>query len=122
MEEETKIEFKGDYIHIIHPKGFQISPESLNELYFKLAECCKKNNCYRVLSECDSPRRTLSIDRAFKSGNHLSSNIPFLKIACCFYNYVPDETSEFFKTVAFNRGVRVEFFSNRDDAIKWLKS
>jgi len=35
-------------------------------------------------------------------------------------NYVPGELSDFFKTVARNRCVNVEFFSNRPDALTWL--
>lgn len=38
----------------------------------------------------------------------------------CFYGYRPDEKSRFFKDVAQNRGVRVEFFGERDAALRWL--
>jgi hypothetical protein len=33
---------------------------------------------------------------------------------------VTDEQSEFFRTAAMNRGVRVEFFQDLNAALRWL--
>jgi hypothetical protein len=33
---------------------------------------------------------------------------------------LPDDQSRFFKDVAQNRGVRVDFFNDRDAALRWL--
>ena len=46
--------------------------------------------------------------------------VPGLAMACFVQGHVPDEQTEFFKTAAMNRGVRVEFFSNREEALRWL--
>ena len=43
-----------------------------------------------------------------------------VSLACCFYGYKPDDKSQFFKDVAQNRGVRVEFFGERGAALRWL--
>ncbi|MGB9601580.1 MAG: hypothetical protein ACPMAG_02180 [Limisphaerales bacterium] len=122
MGEETEIKFEGDYVHIIHPKGYEINLESLEELYSELAELCKKHKCFKILAECDSPTRKLQIHQAFTSANHLSSKLPLIKLTCCFYNHNVDDVSEFFKTVAYNRGLRVEFFQSKEKALEWLRS
>ncbi|MGC8744955.1 MAG: hypothetical protein ACP5T0_13855 [Verrucomicrobiia bacterium] len=122
MSEETRIEFKGDYVHVIQPKGYEINPEAMEEFYKTLAEFCKANNCYKILAECDSPVRKLKLHNAFSNADKLSSQLPLIKLACCFYNYQVNEISEFFKTAAFNRGVNVEFFNDKQKALEWLKS
>lgn len=43
-----------------------------------------------------------------------------LVVAICFHDYIFDDISTYFKTVAQNRGVSVEFFSDLDKATKWL--
>jgi hypothetical protein len=49
-----------------------------------------------------------------------SNLIPGLRVACCFENHETDELTEFFKTAASNRGVEIEFFSDRQKALSWL--
>ena len=36
------------------------------------------------------------------------------------YQYTTDETTEFFKNVAFNRGVSIAFFNDKKKALAWL--
>ena len=43
-----------------------------------------------------------------------------VSLACCFYGYAPDQQTHFFKDAAQNRGVRVEFFDEREAALRWL--
>ena len=43
-----------------------------------------------------------------------------VSLACCFYGCAPDQQTHFFKDVAQNRGVRVEFFDEREAALRWL--
>jgi hypothetical protein len=46
--------------------------------------------------------------------------MPGLSVACCFRGFKPDEQTEFFRTAAMNRGVRVEFVQDLNAALRWL--
>ncbi len=46
--------------------------------------------------------------------------LPGLSVACIFRGHVPDDQSEFFRTAAMNRGVRMEFFEDLNAALQWL--
>ena len=46
--------------------------------------------------------------------------LPGLSVACVFRGYVPDEQSQFFRTAAMNRGVRIDFFQDLNAALRWL--
>ena len=41
-------------------------------------------------------------------------------MACRFEGQAPKKLVDFLKLVASNRGGRVEFFSNLDEALRWL--
>jgi hypothetical protein len=56
---------------------------------------------------------------AYDAGNKAGEVAP-LRLACLFYDYSPDETSSFFQTVALNRGVSVEYFTDSMEALRWL--
>jgi len=43
-----------------------------------------------------------------------------MKLAICIYEYIPDETTQFFKNVAYNRGATIEFFNDKKKALAWL--
>ena len=120
MNEELQISFNGDFIEIRHPKGYKIEPRSMGEYWTMIGEACANYKCNLVLVEAEAPRREMSTMDAFGSGIRASEVAMTLKLALCFAGYEPDELSEFFKTVAYNRGVRAEFFSNRSDALRWL--
>lgn len=120
MKGDFSLEFRGDYIHIQHDKDFEISPESMNEFWTALGEACEQYKCPRVLAEGPAPKRRMDTIGAFESGIHASKVAVRLSLALCFYDYKTDELSDFFKTVARNRGARVEFFTDRDEALRWL--
>ena len=56
---------------------------------------------------------------AYDAGSK-AGNVAPLRIACLFYNYIPDETTKFFKMVAANRGVLIEYFTDQVEALQWL--
>jgi hypothetical protein len=120
MDEELHISFSGDFIEIRHPKGHTIEPQSMDKYWDMVGEACAKHRCNLVLVEADAPKREMSTMEVFGSGVKASQVAITLELALCFAGYETDELSEFFKTVAHNRGVRAEFFSNRSDALKWL--
>lgn len=120
MSELYKIEFVDGYIHIQHSDNFEITPKILEKLWDDLAQACQTYNCNKVLAEGPVKRRQISTADAFFSSEKAVTSIRGLKLACYFYNYKPDDISEFFKTVIQNRGGKAEFFTNKESALKWL--
>ena len=75
-----------------------------------VSDVCARQGQRRVLIEGTVAARRMATMDSFAVGTP----------ACCFYGYKPDDKSQFFKDVAQNRGVRVEFFGERDEALRWL--
>lgn len=120
MSTDFTIEFRGDYIYVRHAADFEITPESTAKLWSALAEECGAYNCRRVLREGKFSLRKMNWLSAYDSAIQAANVIPGLRVACCFENYVEDELTKFFKMAASNRGVDIEFFSDRQEALCWL--
>jgi hypothetical protein len=120
MSTDFSLEFNGKYIHVTHAPDYEISPESNDKMWKALSEACKKYKCLKVFAEGPTQKRRLSSLDAFQSGSQASESIPGLKLAICIYEYTPDETTEFFKNVAYNRGATIEFFNDKQKALAWL--
>jgi len=117
---EPIVEFNGEFIHIKHRPGFEITSKSMETLWTMVGERCIEHECTKVLVQAVSPTRSLDTMDAFDSGIQASKASRKLKVALCFENYQTDETSDFFKTVARNRGAWIEFFPDFDSASAWL--
>jgi len=120
MSTDFSLEFNGKYIHIVHSPDYEITPESNDKMWKTLSEACRKYKCLKVFAEGPTQKRRLSSLDAFQSGSQASEFIPGLKLAICIYEYTPDETTEFFKNVAYNRGATIEFFNDKQKALAWL--
>ena len=112
--------FNGTYIHMRVGDDFEINPENIERIWRELAVSCKKYKCRRVLSEGIVVRRRMTTMNAFDSGVLAAESLKGLAMACCFYGYVQDELTEFFKNVARNRGLHIEFFTCLERALEWL--
>jgi hypothetical protein len=121
VSEELSLEFRSDHIYIRHPEGFEITSEAMDEFWDFLSKQCQHYDCSNILIEADSPERNIDTVGAFTSGVEASSVAPNLWLALCFHNYHPDELSELFRDAARNRGASVEFFSDADRALNWLR-
>ena len=120
MSTNFSLEFNGKYIHIIHAPDYEISPESNDKMWKELAKACQKYKCLKVFAEgASQTRRVTSLD-AQQSGAQAAESIPGLKLAICIYEYTPDDITEFFKNVAYNRGATIEFFNDKKKALAWL--
>jgi hypothetical protein len=62
----------------------------------------------------------MSTKDAFDTALQAVSADSGLSMACYFPGYKTDEKTQVFVTVAYNRGVNIKFFSNRDKALEWL--
>lgn len=120
MGNEIEIEFKDDHIHIRHGEGFRITPDGMEAFYTLLAKTCDKYGCSRVFAEGPAPIREMDTVGAFRSGVQAAEAVPNLWLAICFQDYETDELSDLFKNAARNRGVFVKFFSDREQAHRWL--
>ena len=120
MSTNFTIEFRGDYIHVRHAPDFEITPKSSVKLWSALAEKCKTFNCRRVFREGKLRHRKMNWLEAYDTAIQAANYVAGLRVACCFENYEKDELTEFYKTAASNRGVEIEFFSDRQKALRWL--
>lgn len=115
-----ELKVHSDYIHVTHPTGMVIDPDSTQEIWAQLGRFCLEEGVSKVILETSRPELRLDTMAAFDSGRILAENTSGLTVALCFHEYQFDDLTTFLKTVAQNRGVRVEFFSNTDEALKWL--
>jgi hypothetical protein len=116
------IEFRVDHIYVFHAEEFELSRELTDFMWSEIARACEKYHCYKVLIEAPAPNRDLDTAGAFESGARLSEIAPRLSVAICFHGYKTDDLTEFFETVARNRGVNVGFFDDAAAALTWLRS
>lgn len=119
LSTDFEITFRGSYIHVRLAENFEINPSGLEKLWDATAEACQKYACNKVLSEGNIRSRKLKAWDAYSSGSR-ASEILGLRHACLFYNYKPDDLTEFFKTVSANRGSYIEFFTDKTKALQWL--
>jgi hypothetical protein len=120
MKEPFSIEFHGTYVHILHQPGFVASLDAVEDMWARFAEICDEYDCRKVLVEAPDPTQRLDTMTAFDAGRGLAKINPGITVAFSLPGYDPDDVSTFFKTVAQNRGVEIEYFSNADDAREWL--
>ena len=115
------LDFCDDYIWIRHPAGYCITPESQQRIWAAIGEARKAYDCPLVLEETpETPECSMSKQDAFKSAMQAASAARDLRMACLYPGYDADEVAEFFIKVAYNSGIRVEYFSSRDEALEWL--
>jgi len=120
MEKGFTVTTHEGYIHVLYRPHFEITRESINATCDRLEDICVREECGRVLLEALSPRRMLDTTDVFESGTRFARIAPGVMVAVLFYDYKTDELSEFFKTVAHNRGARVKYFSEKEKALEWL--
>jgi hypothetical protein len=109
-----------DYLHVALAPGYEIHPQGATELMKSVSDVCTRQGQRRVLIEGTVATRYVATMDSFAIGALAGSMLAGVSLACCFYGYQPDGKSQFFKDVAQNRGLRVEFFGERDAALRWL--
>lgn len=120
MDASFELEVHRTYLHIKHPPGFVISPETTGSIWPEIAKLCQQHGVTKLLIEAFKPERKLDTMATFDAGRAVAEITSGLTIAICLHDYEFDDLSTFFKTVVQNRGVKLEFFSNIDDALQWL--
>jgi hypothetical protein len=120
MSTDFKLTPHADYVHVELAPGYEIKPEGTTALTMAISDVCTRQGQRRVLIEGAIARRQMGTMDSFGLGSLAGSMLTGLSLACCFYGYAPDQQTQFFKDVAQNRGVRIEFFSEREAALRWL--
>jgi hypothetical protein len=120
MTTDFKLTPHADYLHVALAPGYEIRPAGAAELMKSVSDVCARQGQRRVLIEGTVAARRMATMDSFTVGTLAGSMLAGVSLACCFYGYKPDDKSQFFKDVAQNRGVRVEFFAERDAALRWL--
>ena len=111
----------GKYIRIDVEGTREINPSTTNMLWDTVRKAASEFDCVRFLIEGPVGQRNLSVTDMYESGERpLRDGIIGFQAAFCLPNYQPDDLTDFFITVAANRGARIAFFSNWDEAIAWL--
>jgi hypothetical protein len=122
MPKTFEIKHYGDYISVKLGVDYEVSPEQEVEFWSAVEKSCKEHNCRSVLVEGYVPKRQPEPIEIVDSGVRASTVVPKLWFALCLENFEHSELSELFKVVARSRGVHVKFFTDRDQALKWLHS
>ena len=120
MDDLFEHEVHPTYLHIKHPPDYVITSGNAEEKWNRIGQLCRQHGVAKVLVEADRPERRLDTGAAFDAGRVLAEHMSGLSVAICFHDYDFDDLSSFFKTVAQNRGVNLEFFSDVDAALSWL--
>jgi len=120
LDSEITLEVREGYLYARLVPGFEINPERMNRLWQAVGDACLKSGMRRVLTEGTVSGRRMTTMDSFENAAAAARLVPGLAMACFVQGHVSDEQTEFFKIAAMNRGVRVEFFSNRDEALRWL--
>lgn len=108
------------YLHVELAPGYEIRPEGTRQLTLAISDVCARRDVRRVLIEGSVAKREMGTMDSFGLGSLMGSMLTGMHVAMCLYGYAPDGQSQFFRDVAQNRGVRVDFFTERDAALRWL--
>ena len=123
MSNSVTLNFLGDHIRIEHPDDYKINLESQTQLWAEIGEACNKYNCWHVLAVSRTPpQRDMNQIDAFRSAGQAGKISNKLRVAIVLRGYEPDETTEFFVNTAYNHGVRIEFFTDQEEATRWLSN
>jgi len=121
MDEAFNIEYRGDHVHVQFGPSYTAEPEWQNELWDLLRQFCEGHHTRRILAEgvVPAPNRPLA---SLAEGAKKAAVIPNLWLAFHFDDYVQTERTELYEAVAASEGVRVRFFTDRDQALSWLRA
>ena len=117
---DLTVEPREGYLYVHLAPGFQATPESMTRIWTVVSEACRQHNVRHVLADGENVQRKLTPVQTYDHASLAARLMPGLTVACCFRGYRTDEQTEFLKVAAMNRGVRVEFFQDLNDALRWL--
>ena len=120
MSTDFKLTPRAEYVHVELAPDYEIRPEGTTQLVMAISDVSGRQGQRRVLIEGTIARRQMGTMDSFGLGSLMGSTLTGMSVACSFGGYHPDQQTQFLKDVAQNRGVRVEFFPDRQAALRWL--
>jgi hypothetical protein len=120
MSSGFRMEPREGYLYVNLDPGFVMTAESTSGAWIAIGEACRERGLRRALVEGEGVTRRLTPMESFDIAGLAARLLPGLSVAWVFRGYVPDAQSEFFRTAAMNRGVRMEFFQDLNAALRWL--
>lgn len=121
MSNSFTLAFAGDYIDVQLPAEYEVTPDSRREFWDIIGEALRKYHCCRVLAASPTPpKRNMKQSDSLKSALQAAKVSRELRLAYVFPDYETDTITEFFVNTAQKMGIRIEFFTDRAEALKWL--
>lgn len=114
------VQFRDDHVHVELGKDFMPQPEDRQELWNVIGDACTKHNSHRVLVEGFLPEGERETSDVIDAGQK-TATVPKLWLAFAIKDFQPSAQTELYQVIAASRGVRVKFFTNREQALKWLR-
>ncbi|MEP6946848.1 MAG: hypothetical protein ABJA02_13085 [Acidobacteriota bacterium] len=114
------VQFRDDHVHVELGKDFKPEEGDRQELWTVIADACERHNTRRVLVEGFLPSGERETSDVIDAGQKAGS-VPHLWLAFAILDFQPTAATELYIVIAASRGVRVKFFTNRDQALKWLR-
>jgi len=120
MSTDFELTPHAEYLQVELAPGYEIKPDGTTKLLMAISEVCTRQGQRRVLIEGTVARRVMGMMDTYSFGSLVGNMLTGTSLACCLYGHARDQQTEFFRDVAENRGVRVEFFDTREAALRWL--
>ena len=114
-----RVTFEENFVHIRHDPGVASATEEVKDALLRAIELGGENGFFRILAEADQPIRHLTRQAVEMFVQRLAF-IPGLKVACCFRSHAPDGLSDYYIDLARKNGASVRFFTDREEALRWL--
>ena len=120
--EQENVKYDSKYNLIVIKARTEPSTEDIKQVFKKVLEMSKIENCNNVLLDGTNTKKLPSIIKLYSIGLFMIGHIvKLLKLRIAYV--IPEDISygfRFFKDVSENRGVIVNKFKNVDDAKDWL--
>jgi hypothetical protein len=114
------VQFRDDHVHVELGKSFKVETGNRQELWNVIGDACEKHDTRRVLVEGFLPSGERETSDVIDAGRK-TATVPKLWLAFAIADFQPTAQTELYQTIAASQGVRVKFFTNREQALKWLR-
>jgi hypothetical protein len=114
------VQFRDDHVHVELGKDFKVEPGNRQELWNVIGDACEKHDTRRVLVEGFLPSGERETSDVIDAGRK-TATVPKLWLAFAIADFQPTAQTELYQTIAASQGVRVKFFTNSEQALKWLR-
>ncbi|MFZ1700649.1 MAG: hypothetical protein WBO10_00800 [Pyrinomonadaceae bacterium] len=119
--ENFDVEFRTDHVHVELAPEYEITAENQDEFWRRIKLFCDEHGSRRVLVEGYAPKGERKTAEIIDHGMR-TATVPNLWLAFSLVDFTPSDRSELFEAIAATCGVRVRFFSDREIALRWLRS